>query len=75
VYATFNRLRFPKPCGQLQRPVDGNGGIIRLVAGVDASKCTRHNGGGTVMFTDGHAKYLQFKQFNPANAKHDRTVD
>lgn len=76
VYGSFNRLRFPKPCGALERPIDGaNGGVIRLLAGVDAAKCTRHMGGGTVVFTDGHAKYLQFSQFNPANAKHDRTVD
>lgn len=76
VYATFNRMRFPKPCGSLERPIDGNnGGIIRLVAGVDASKCTRHDGGGLVVFADGHVKYLQYSKMNPRYATYDRLAE
>ena len=76
-YSTFNRLRFPKPCGGLERPIDGNGaGVLRLLsASSTADACTRHVGGGTVIYADGHAKYLPWSRYVGKSAVWKRTTD
>ena len=75
-YSTFNRLRFARPCGTLQLPVDGNGGTIKMTGTAsDMDKCTRHNGGNTIIFTDGHAKYMKWSQYLATQANWKRTTD
>jgi prepilin-type N-terminal cleavage/methylation domain-containing protein/prepilin-type processing-associated H-X9-DG protein len=83
-HSTFNRLRFAKPCGNQQIPADGkNAGTFRLLATATVpDSCTRHNGGNTVIYADGHAKYIKWSQylsyragFNATEGGGSRTAD
>ncbi len=74
--STFNRLRFPKPCGAQTNPVDGTGGVLALAANApNPDACTRHNGGNTMIFTDGHAKWMKWSQYLATQAKWQRLTD
>ena len=69
--AVFNRLRFPKSC-----PGVSTGGAPALTVGyADPDRCTRHSGGGTIVFADSHAKWLNWRAMNPANATPTRTTE
>jgi prepilin-type N-terminal cleavage/methylation domain-containing protein/prepilin-type processing-associated H-X9-DG protein len=77
IHSTFNRLRFAKPCGTRQTPADGkNGGTFRLfVTTTDPDACTRHNGGNTIIYADGHAKYIKWNQYLASRANFRRTQE
>ena len=78
LHSTFNRLRFPKPCGALTTPNNGNGGTFRLQTNprtTDPDQCTRHMGGSTLVYADGHAKWHKWSQLVAARAKADRPAD
>jgi prepilin-type N-terminal cleavage/methylation domain-containing protein len=78
MHSTFNRLRFPKPCGTMTTPADGNGGTFRLQTSPrtdDPDPCTRHIGGSTLIYADGHAKWHKWSQLVASRAKADRAAD
>ncbi len=74
-HSTFNRLRFAKPCGTQQTPRDGkNAGTFRLIVNTPSpDACTRHNGGNTIIYADGHAKYIKWSQYQSYRAGFNST--
>jgi len=61
----FNRLRFSRNCPGLIN----TGGQLGLPANYpDPGQCARHNGGNTIVFADGHAKWERWNQSRASKA-------
>jgi prepilin-type N-terminal cleavage/methylation domain-containing protein/prepilin-type processing-associated H-X9-DG protein len=67
----FNRLRIGADC----KSIVANNGQPYLAAGANVESCTRHNNGGTILFTDGHAKWEHYKAMLARRASPSRTTD
>ncbi len=52
----FNRMRITNNCGNM---LSTNGNPY-LKAGTNPDSCMRHNGGGNIVFADGHVKWLHY---------------
>jgi prepilin-type N-terminal cleavage/methylation domain-containing protein/prepilin-type processing-associated H-X9-DG protein len=68
--AIFNRIRFHKPCADLTT----SGGSIGVRPNpTNPDSCTRHQGGGIVVFMDGHAKWTRWTVFEGNKSLPSRT--
>jgi prepilin-type N-terminal cleavage/methylation domain-containing protein/prepilin-type processing-associated H-X9-DG protein len=65
---SFNRMRITTNCAGLRN----TGGNPYLAAGTDPESCMRHNGGGNIVYADGHVKWSKYTQMIGDKAWPDR---
>jgi prepilin-type N-terminal cleavage/methylation domain-containing protein len=65
--AIFNRLRFHKACSDLVVAANGASLSIRMNP-TNPDSCTRHQGGGIILFAAGHAKWQRWQQLDSAKS-------